>query len=105
MVSDTPEKRMELLRQGQLLAGKNMTYGSWGNSIKVNEDKSYIHTCRNFLFRTVICILLYVMFYLEDENTLWREQALEALSESYIEEDSTVVFEFLQEQLKDTGLL
>lgn len=105
MVSDTPEKRMELLRQGQLLAGKSMTYGTYERAIETEENKSYIPALRSLLFRSVICLLLYVAISFSDENASWRQQTLEALSENYMKEDSAMVFEFLQGCLEDTGML
>lgn len=100
MVSDTPEKRMELLRQGQLLAGRNMTYGTYNRTMDVEETTSCIHTFRSFLFRSVICLLLYVTISFADESTPWKQQTLEALSENYMNEDSAMVFEYLQECLE-----
>lgn len=96
MVSDTPEKRMELLRQGQLLAGKTMTYGIRENTIEAADHNSNIPAFRSFLFRTVICMLLYVTIAFAEKNTPWRQQVLETLSVNYVNEESAMVFEFLQ---------
>lgn len=105
MVSDTPEKRMELLRQGQLLAGKTMTYGTYENRFEQTENKSNIPAFRSLLLRSVICLLLYVMIAYAEENTPWRQQTLEALSVNYAEEESAMVFEFLQSYINETASL
>lgn len=104
MVSDTPEKRMELLRQGQLLAGKHITYATYERAIEVEDDTSCIHTFRSLLFRSVICLLLYVAISFSDETAPWKQQTLEALSKNYMNEDSAMVFEFLQECLGNADL-
>ena len=43
---------------------------------------------------------MHVTISFADESTPWKQQTLEALSENYMNEDSAMVFEYLQECLE-----